>query len=258
MDSIRPQVPYKSIIAYDGTAFQGYQRQLEGIRTVQSEFEAALRRIGWQGAAIHAAGRTDSGVHASGQVVAFELGWGHSTETLTRALNANLPSDIAVQETRETHPGFHPRFEARSRIYRYRLLFAPQPDPLRERFAWRLWPQLPLARLQEAAQQLVGAYDFGAFGSAPIVGGHTKRRVMQAAWQGEPDGLVFTIEAEAFLYHMVRRLVAALVSVGQEKTELRAIAAHLLNPDQRWMGAIAPAHGLCLVAVKYDEKPPGK
>ncbi|HZW05020.1 MAG TPA: tRNA pseudouridine synthase A, partial [Anaerolineaceae bacterium] len=119
---------YQVILAYDGTEFQGFQRQT-GTRTVQSEIETALRRLGWQGRSILSAGRTDTGVHAAGQVIAFDLDWTHSPETLGRAMNAFLPSDVAVKAVRATAPDFHPRFDAVARCYHYRIYCQPARDP---------------------------------------------------------------------------------------------------------------------------------
>ncbi len=126
---------YQVILAYDGADFFGFQRQADGCgqRTVQGVVEQALRRIGWQGRAILFAGRTDVGVHASGQVIAFDLDWLHSTDALLAALNANLPADVAAQAAQLAADDFHPRYDARARCYRYRLFCQPRRDPLRER-----------------------------------------------------------------------------------------------------------------------------
>src|SRR5512137_332993 len=130
---------YQIIVAYDGTGFFGSQRQGR-TRTVQSEIEKALREIGWNGRSILLAGRTDSGVHASGQVAAFDLDWAHSSRQLQKALNANLPADMAVRSVNLVHDPFHPRLHPVSRRYQSRLFRQQIRDPLRERFSWRVWP----------------------------------------------------------------------------------------------------------------------
>ena len=158
---------YKVTLAYDGTQFFGFQRQ-GSTRTVQLEVEAALRQLGWQGRTILSSGRTDSGVHASGQVIAFDLHWPHGTDVLIRALNAKLPEDIAVKAVEVVCPEFHPRFDASSRSYRYQVLFAPRRDPLQDRYAWRVWPPCEVDRLQAAARLLHGTYDFAAFGTPQV------------------------------------------------------------------------------------------
>lgn len=243
---------YKSILAYDGTAYQGFQRQRRGIRTVQESVEKALRQIGWTGASLLAAGRTDAGVHARGQVISFELAWEHPTADLTTALNANLPRDIAVRSTEPAAEDFHPRFDARRRTYRYRLLLAEVRDPLRERYCWRRWPGPELQSMNAVAEQLCGRYDFGAFGPAPVDGGHTVREVFSAVWRESGDELEFEIEANAFLQHMVRRLVAALIRVGEEREPAAAVIDCLDRPQERWDGPLAPPRGLVLQAVAYE------
>jgi tRNA pseudouridine38-40 synthase len=155
---------YKIILAYDGTGFVGSQRQGRG-RTVQGEFESALRKIGWTGRTILLAGRTDTGVHASGQVAVFDLDWDHGLDDLHKALNSNLPQDMAVRSVDLALAGFHPRFDAASRRYRYHLFCARVRDPLRERYAWRIWP--PVADLAPLAELWPGTHDFAPFGSPP-------------------------------------------------------------------------------------------
>jgi tRNA pseudouridine38-40 synthase len=242
---------YKSIVAYDGTEFEGFQRQVSGRRTVQGEIEEALTRIGWKGKSLRAAGRTDQGVHALGQVIGYRLEWRHGLEELTRALNANLPADIAVRRTEAVSPEFHPRFSAISRRYRYTLLIDPVRDPLQERYAWRLDTRPDLEQMNRAAAELVGQKDFGAFGIAPVQGGHTRRNVQHACWNEDGSKLRFEIEADAFLYHMVRRVVALLVAVGQERESLDGLAKMLQEPGVVWQGRLAPACGLCLMGVRY-------
>jgi tRNA pseudouridine38-40 synthase len=244
---------YRSIIAYDGTDFQGFQRLGGDRRTVQGVFEDALRGIGWEGRSLRAAGRTDAGVHARGQVVDYDLAWKHDPGLLTLALNSHLPKDVAVRATDLANPGFHPRFSARRRRYRYALVSAPERDPLRERYAWRIWPAPDPGDMAKAAGLLLGERDFGALGPSPIPGGHTVREVFSATWHAEPEALVFEIEANAFLYRMVRRLVALMLEVGSARMTIGEFEAVLAHPEQPWAGKIAPARGLCLEAVVYDE-----
>ena len=249
---------YQSILAYDGTDFAGFQRQ-QRRRTVQGEVERALRQLGWRERAIRGAGRTDRGAHASGQVIAYDLEWRSDLARLTEALNARLPEDVAVVDTALAPAGFRPRYDARWRRYRYRIIAAAGRQPLAERFAWRVWPTPVLARMQQAAGDLLGEHDFGGFGTAPRRGSHTRRRIRRAEWVEDGSGASFVIEADAFLYRMVRRLTAALVAVGQDRVPVEAIAEHLALPQQKWHGSLAPAHGLCLEAVIFeDERPDGR
>jgi tRNA pseudouridine38-40 synthase len=242
---------YKSIIAYDGTEFKGFQRQAENLRTVQGEFERGLRRIGWNEQSIRAAGRTDAGVHARGQVVTYTLEWRAQTTDLTRALNANLPADIAVWKTEKVDADFHPRFSARSRFYKYSIFFAENRDPLRERYSWRMWPSPSSLVLNEVSDWIEGTHDFGAFGSAPVEGGGTIREVFRAEWIQIADGLMFEIIANAFLYRMVRRLVAAMIDVGYHPENKEHFKQMLSTPSDRWEGAVAPSNGLSLEMVIY-------
>jgi tRNA pseudouridine38-40 synthase len=243
---------YKAIIAYDGTGFAGFQRLGPHRRTVQALFEDALREVGWQGTSILAAGRTDAGVHARGQVVSFDLDWRHPAPVLVAALNARLPGEVAVREVQLAEAGFHPRFSARWRRYRYAILASPAKDPIAERFAWRVWPEPDLGRMQEGASALSGEHDFGAFGAAPIPGGHTQREVRLARWDREGEMLAFLIEANAFLHHMVRRLVGLMVQIGMGQAGAAQVAELLERPGGAWTGKPAPAHGLCLEAVIYS------
>ena len=202
-------------------------------------------------------GRTDTGVHATGQVAAFDLDWSHSDEELVRALNAVLPADMAVREARIVHEKFHPRFDATSRRYCYKLFCRPLRDPIRERFHWRVWPEVNGVTLARTAPLFLGTHDFSAFGSPTTPKGSTVRTVMKAEWmQAGNDEWHFEVQADAFLYRMVRRLVSVQVAVGQGKVSAEIISRSLAG--QGLAGArselpagLAPAHGLTLVEVAY-------
>lgn len=241
---------YKIILTYDGTDFQGFQRQAKG-RTVQGSVEAALRSIGWENSSIFFAGRTDAGVHAIGQVIAFEFEWNHSTEDLRDALNTNLPEDIAARTVELAHDDFHPRFSAKSRQYRYRLFCGNVRQPLRERYAWRVWPPVLVEVLHEAASYLVGKHDFSAFGTATQPGGSTIREMFSSSWQKDDQDLVFEITGNAFLYHMVRRLVSFQVEVGQGERKPSEIKSLLAGEQGELVQGLAPAQGLVLNEVIY-------
>lgn len=240
---------YKLTLAYDGTQFAGSQRQ-KGQRTVQGELERALSSLGWPGDSILLAGRTDSGVHAWGQVAAFDWEWPHSLEALQKALNANLPADMVVREVEIVPADFHPRYSAQARVYRYRLFLQPLRDPFRERYAWRLWPPVDGEVLQRLADLWTGRHDFGAFGAAPRADGHTVRTVFSAEWRNIGDEWYFWIEADAFLYRMVRRLVYAQVSVAQGRWQ-RAQLEEALEKGRPLPAGLAPPQGLTLMEVRY-------
>ncbi|MBN2149755.1 MAG: tRNA pseudouridine(38-40) synthase TruA [Anaerolineales bacterium] len=254
-------VHYQVILAYDGTQFQGFQRQANA-RTVQGAIEDALRQLNWRGSSILAAGRTDTGVHATGQVIAFDLEWAHSPQNLQDALNACLPFDVAALEVSASHPGFHPRRDASVRCYRYSLYCQPVRNPLLARYAWQVWPTVELSLLHQAACILPGKHNFAAFGTPPLAGGSTFRTVLKAEWRQEMGLLVFEIAAHAFLYHMVRRLVFMQVMIGQGKLTLQDLQQALDHPMQNpalqspLVHGLAPAHGLVLTQVEYTSSKP--
>ena len=243
---------YQVILSYDGTAFSGMQRQ-ENARTVQGEVEQGLKRIGWQGESILFAGRTDAGVHAIGQVIAFDLAWAHSLDDLTSALNANLPQDIGVNEVRKARDDFHPRYDALKRVYRYQIICLPTRDPIRERFSWRVWPEISLERLELCAEHFIGEYDFSAFGTPPKESGATVRRVFRATWQQTDEGYHFEVEGNAFLYHMVRRMVSIQVEIGQGKLEPEILTRYLSGEAGGMIQGLAPPQGLFLVEISYPD-----
>ena len=247
---------YKLTLAYDGSGFNGSQRQASK-RTVQGELEKALSKLGWTGRSILISGRTDTGVHATGQVASADLHWSHTESELLRALNASLPADISVKSVQAVDAKFHPRFDASSRTYQYRLFCQPLRDPIRERFAWRVWIPVTGTFLAGAAKQLLGMHDFFAFGSPTTPKGKTVRTVMKAEWaQVSEDEWRFEVQANAFLYRMVRRMVFVQVAVAQGKFSAEAIADVLaiqasVKARSVLPSGLAPAHGLTLVKVEY-------
>lgn len=243
-------VRYQFILGYDGTAFAGSQRQASD-PTVQSTLEQALRNLGWKGKSVLLAGRTDTGVHASGQVAAADMDWPHTAEDLLRALNANLPADMAIRSASIAPDNFHPRFDALARRYRYRIYTNPIRDPLRERYAWRVWQVPNPGLLEQAAAVLPGKHDFAAFGTPPRAESSTVRTVMLAKWYFMADEMHFEVQADAFLYHMVRRMVYLQVAVGQGRLSVQELADLLVNQRRVVPSGLAPAHGLTLVEVTY-------
>lgn len=244
----------RATVAYDGSGFAGFQRQ-RNARTVQGEIETALERVLGRRTPILASGRTDTGVHATGQVIAFDLaGWQHPLALLVRALNATLPADIAVRALQPCAPDFHPRYNALSRTYEYTIYVDPVRHPLRRHTAWWLCQKPDVVRMNQAATYLLGEHDFAAFGRATSEheDASTVRRVLRAEWREvAADELRFVIEANAFLYHMVRRVVKALVNVGLGLNQPEDVKAMLEGKDAQRIKGLAPACGLCLVHVKY-------
>ncbi len=258
---------YQLILAYDGTNLEGSQRQTGGSssseskpknvsrpkRTAQGELEKALRNLGWRGRSVLIAGRTDSGVHAEGQSVALDLEWAHGPDKLRDALNANLPTDLSVRAARAVRADFHPRFDATSRRYRYRLFCDPVRDPLRERFAWRVWPAVDGKVLNEVASIFLGKHDFAAFGSPTSPRGSTVRTVSLSAWTESDGEWQFQVKADAFLYRMVRRLVYVQVKAAQGRLFVEQVR-RALETQARLPAGLAPAHGLSLVEVTYADQ----
>jgi tRNA pseudouridine38-40 synthase len=226
--------------------------------------EVALRKLSWQGTSILAAGRTDTGVHATGQVIAFELDWNHDPQDLLTALNSHLPNDVVAKEVRQVRPSFHPRYDASWRKYFYRVYCQPVREPLLESYAWRVWPVVTIDALQEAAQPLTGTHDFSAFGTPPHSGGSTNRIVLRAGWKQEAPYLIFEITGQAFLYHMVRHIVFMQVMIAQGKLTLEELkqalktgadfsirADQAQSPSNHLVHGLAPAQGLILAEVHY-------
>jgi tRNA pseudouridine38-40 synthase len=243
---------YQAILTYDGTDFNGFQRQA-GVRSVQSVIETGLKLIGWPGKNVLAAGRTDTGVHAAGQVIAFDIEWQHTDIDLLRAVNANLPPDVAFRSVKRVPSDFHPRYAAYCRRYLYRCFCDPIRQPLRERYAWRIWPPVSLSEVNKSAELLIGEHDFAAFGTPPRAGGKTIRRIQMACWYEGGGDLVFDITGNAFLYRMVRRLVNFQIEIGQGLREAEEISERLSGKDKILVQGLAPAQGLTLVEVSYPE-----
>jgi tRNA pseudouridine38-40 synthase len=238
-------VRYRALVEYDGTDFAGFQAQ-PGARTVQGELEAALSRLtGGIRSRVDGAGRTDAGVHAIGQVIAFTYSGRLTAPELERALMALVPADVAIRDLRRVPAGFHPRHAARYREYRYTVWNGPR-SPLRERYALGVRDPLDVAAMARAGSVLVGRHDFGAFGTtnrSPVRTVHAVRVARR--------GRVVTIDvtADAFLRGMVRRIVAVLIEVGHGKMDATGVAAALAARRPALDGASAPPHGLCLRRV---------
>lgn len=241
-------------MAYDGTAYLGFQRQAKDRPTVQGAIEDALSQVAGRPIVCSSAGRTDTGVHASAQVVAWQMEWSHPTDSLLRAANIHLPPDIAFKAIRLSMPQFHPRFSALSRTYLYRIYIAPARDPLRHRYVWHHFQRLDLSAMSQAAALLEGVHDFATFGS-PTQGTSTIRHVFTAEWRSVGDELHFSINANAFLQRMVRSLVGTLVDVGRGKMSIDEFRDAFLAADRQRSGSAAPPQGLSLTAVRYPVDP---
>jgi tRNA pseudouridine38-40 synthase len=238
---------YRLDLAYDGSGFHGYARQPD-VRTVQGELEAALEP--WTGGvATFVAGRTDKGVHASHQVVSFTCD-DLETDRVVRSLNRRLAPEVAVRELREVAPGFHARFSATGRAYRYRILNTPVHDPFRAAVVWTFADPLDADAMHAAVQCLVGERDFAGF-CRKQGDRSTTRSVEWAAWRRRDDLVELSIGASSFCHQMVRSIVAVSVEIGRARLPVAAMAEILASRDRRSGRGAAPPGGLTLVAVSY-------
>jgi tRNA pseudouridine38-40 synthase len=242
---------YAALIAYDGTEYHGFQRQVESQPTIQSAIENVLSQLARQPVTLLGSGRTDSGVHAVGQVITFSLAWQHSNKDLKRALNANLSKDIAILQLKQVPSSFHPRFDAQRRAYEYMIYDGPTRHPLKHRFSWHVHKPLDEAIMNRAAHFLVGVHNFATFGQPPQ-GNNTVRELFVAEWTRSGNELCFRIEANAFLYRMVRSIVGSLKQVGEGTWTIEEFVKAFKADSRHACGTVAPPQGLQLVSITYE------
>lgn len=244
---------FKLTIEYDGSGFHGWQRQ-KGCRTVQGEIEKAIETLCGQKTALIGSGRTDAGVHALGQVAGFTCRTRLDPATIQKALNSLLPAEIVIRDCQPAAPGFHARFDARRKTYRYRILNRPLAAAVGRQYAWHLRRPLDLGAMRRAAAVLIGRHDFAAFEGAGSPRSHTIRQVFTACFHAEEGGdvVAFDIEADGFLRFMVRNIVGTLVLVGGEKIGVSDFAEILQSRERRRAGPTAPPQGLFLMRVSYS------
>lgn len=241
---------FRLTIEYDGTDYAGWQVQ-PNQRTVQETLEAALATLLGQATRVAAAGRTDAGVHATGQVACFRTPRSVAPDTILRALNALTPRDLTIRAVDEVPDDFDARRSARSRVYVYRLWNRRLPSPFWRRHAWHIAHPLAVVSMAEAAAMLVGERDFSSFQAAGCDAAHPVRRVFRSEIDRRGDLIRYEIEATAFLRHMVRNIVGTLEEVGQGTRQPDSLHDLLAARDRALAGITAPAHGLCLAEVKY-------
>ena len=243
---------YRVTLAYDGTDFLGWQAQSGKTRTVQGVFEEALARLGGGGRVpVVAASRTDTGVHALGQVAAFDLGRDMSNDDLTRALNGLLPEDLRVVACAAARAGFHPRKSAASKLYRYVMDTGPVQIPQRRRYAGHVPWTLDESLVKAAAAAYSGRRDFASLASSGGSAKTTVRTVTRSEAVFDGATLVYEVEADGFLRKMVRSLVGGLVAAGRGAWEIDHLRRALEQADRRAWPPPAPACGLTLVRVDY-------
>ena len=238
------------LIEYDGTDFAGWQRQ-PGQRTVQAQLEGAIQQMTGEAVLVRGAGRTDAGVHASGQVANFTLEAGIPALGLLRGLNSLLPPDIALLDVAEAAPDFDARFSARGKIYRYQVWNHLVRSPLHARRTWHCRSPLDLEAMRAAARSLCGEHDFRAFRASDCERRTTVRIVRRLDVERQDHLLSFDIEATAFLKNMVRILVGTLVDLGRGRIPPEVVPQMLQTGDRTIGGVTAPPQGLTLVQVFY-------
>lgn len=242
------------IVSYDGTDFFGWQYQ-PGKRTVQEALERAIASVTGEQQRSLASGRTDAGVHAVGQVVAVRTETTLDAATLYRALNARLPEDVRIRDVEFASTDFHPIRDAKSKRYRYCLQFGGQPDVFRRRFCWHVHRSLDVDAMRDASHHLVGERDFASFQASGAPRKSTVRNVRALDISEEiVDGqnfVTFEIEANGFLYNMVRIMVGSLVEIGLGKQTDAWLDHAIRGRDRKLAGPTAPPQGLCLLFVHY-------
>jgi len=254
-------VPRRNIrltLEYDGTRYHGWQRQKNAL-CLQEVIEQALAQITGETVRLIASGRTDAGVHAGGQVANFQTNSTAPLRAFVRGLNSLLPFDIAVLKAEEVPLEFHARYDARWKTYEYHILNRLVRSPLQHLYTWWIPEPLDVAALEAAARALPGDHDFSTFRAAGGRPGHAGRRVREAVWQSEPEGLLkFSISANGFLRGMVRSLVGTMAEVGRKKYPPDYLREALEKQDRSLAGPTAPPQGLFLVNVEYDVGGGGK
>jgi tRNA pseudouridine38-40 synthase len=241
----------KLMIEYDGTNYLGWQVQPKGA-TLQGIIEEKLGLLTGESIQLFGSGRTDSGVHAIGQVAHFKTQSQMDVHSMQRALNSLLPRDIVIQKIGEVGEGFHARRHSKSKIYEYRILNRNLRSAFQRGYAWHIPQKLNLTEVKKATQCLVGEHDFSSFRSAGSPTRTTVRRVIRAEWKRGRDGFIrFEIEANGFLKQMVRAIIGTLVEVGKGKMNAEEFRKILESKDRKKAGPTAPAQGLFLKEVKY-------
>jgi tRNA pseudouridine38-40 synthase len=242
------------VLSYDGTNFHGMAPQLH-VRTVADALTAAIERMTQHPVDLVIAGRTDSGVHAWGQVVSFSVEERVDVSRIKIAVNGQLAPEIVVRDCRVVDPGFDARFTALSRTYRYTIVNRPQPDPFRARFAWWIPERLSMSVLRLAADPFVGLHDFASFcRTRHRPHKTTTRRVFSSQWIDEGDGIIrYDVTATAFCWQQVRSIVGTQIDAALGKLQPGDMMTILRARDRAVAGQVAPPHGLCLWDVTYPD-----
>ena len=244
------------IVEYEGTNYHGFQYQANA-PSIQEELENAIARFTGENVRVKAAGRTDAGVHARGQVVVFDTVSGNETDVFARALNAHLPEDIAVNAAHRVSEGFDPRRQALTRRYRYTIINSRNRSPLMRRTAFLVKQPLNVRKMKEAAGSLVGTHDFGRFAATlDDESKSTVRQIFEASVKRIGELVTFEVEGNSFLPHQVRRMAGSLVDIGRGTMTLEEFRRIVDGGSGEPRAHSLPAQGLCLIEVTYADFPP--
>lgn len=244
----------KLTLEYDGTDFVGWQVQPNG-RSIQATVERALEKLLKEPVTVMAAGRTDAGVHALGQVVSFQTDKALPQKAWLQGLGSLLPEDISVVAAEVVPDDFDPRRWSLGKRYRYLISNRPVRSPLRRRTHWEIFQPLDVPAMTEAARALIGRHDYSAFRASDCTAKHAVREVRALEIEKRGDEIVFTVDGTAFLKHMVRNLVGTLVEVGRGRQPASWVGEVLASKDRTRAGPTAPAQGLTMVHVLYGDGP---
>lgn len=243
---------FRLIVAYDGTAYAGWQVQRDRA-TVQGVLESAAERLNGEPNRVTGSGRTDAGVHARGQACRFETRRDLSAAQVPHALNSFLPEDVVVVDAAEVPADFHPVRDARAKLYRYTFRVAEHDDPFARRTSYRIPRRPDVDAMRRAAGHLVGKHDFGAFEKAGSPREHTVRTLARLDVSEDGEYIHLDLLANGFLYGMARNIAGTLLRVGQRNLAPEAVAALVAAPRRGSAGPLLPPHGLCLMQVFYED-----
>lgn len=243
---------FKIILQYEGTRYQGWQRQDSTGNTIQGKLEALLGKMTGTGfVQVNGSGRTDAGVHALGQVASFKLETDMAPQEIMRYMNRYLPEDIKVIDICEMPERFHSRLNAKKKTYVYRIWNTPIPCVFERRYVYEMEEQLDLAAMERAAALLIGKHDFKAFTSTKKSKKSTVRTIESITIERKGNEVVLTYKGDGFLFHMVRILTGTLIEVGQHERDVLSVQTLLEKGTREMSGTLVPAKGLCLVTVEY-------
>lgn len=244
---------YKMVLAYDGGRYNGWQKQGNTENTIQERLEAIVSDLAGTATEVYGSGRTDAGTHAAGQVANFHMDWQGTEAALMDAINDRLPEDIAVLSLEQVAQGFHSRLHARGKLYEYTIWYGNRPPVFQRKYVFRCKTTLDIAKMEQAAQALVGEHDFRSFCANKRMKKSTVRKIYDIKFYKKEDSLTIAYYGNGFLYQMVRILTGTLIEIGEGKRSAEALPVVLAALDREQAGFTAPAKGLILREVYYTE-----